>query len=342
MPNKKNGGNVPIAKDNRVLWVPTGCGKCMECRKQKARAISIRLQEEIRTDTTGQFVTLTFSNESIIEIKKDIKGLEGYELDNEIATVAVRRFLERWRKKFGVSVKHWLITELGHNGTENIHLHGIIFSKNKEEIKSIWKYGFVYIGEYVNNKTINYTVKYATKTDPLHKEYNPKILTSPGIGKKYLERTDSQLNKFNNKKTDERYTTRQGQRVNLPIYYRNKIYSEDEREQLWLQKLDKNERWICGTKIDTSKGMDNYYKTLAHYQKKNKQLGYGDDSINWERINYENERRKLMQSKRTEKKYEETIDLPEKDSIFVSINKQNYENERTNPIYRNKRDDRST
>ena len=33
------------------------------------------------------------------------------------------------------SVRHWLITELGHNGTENIHLHGIIWTnKNIEAI----------------------------------------------------------------------------------------------------------------------------------------------------------------------------------------------------------------
>jgi hypothetical protein len=33
---KKNGGNVPEVKDKRALMVPVGCGKCMECKKQKA------------------------------------------------------------------------------------------------------------------------------------------------------------------------------------------------------------------------------------------------------------------------------------------------------------------
>ena len=97
--NKKNGGNVPIPTDQRVLQVPVGCGNCMECRKQKARAWSIRLQEEIRTDKTGKFVTLTFSNESIYELNEEVKGIEGYARDNEIAKLGVRRFLERWRKK---------------------------------------------------------------------------------------------------------------------------------------------------------------------------------------------------------------------------------------------------
>ena len=33
--NKKNGGIIPAVSDERVLLVPIGCGKCMECKKQK-------------------------------------------------------------------------------------------------------------------------------------------------------------------------------------------------------------------------------------------------------------------------------------------------------------------
>ena len=40
----------------------------------------------------------------------------------------------------------------------------------------------------------------------------------------------------------------------MPIYYRNKIYSEEEREKLWIQKLNSNTRYILGEKIDISKG----------------------------------------------------------------------------------------
>ena len=179
LPNKKNNNNPPEITDERVKWVPVGCGNCMECRKQKKREWLIRMNEEIKHDRTGKFITLTFSNESIYRIingldtegkktSQPIKNLDGYELDNEIATIAVRRFLERWRKKHKVSVKHWLITELGqpdhkHRGTENIHLHGIIFTENKDEIEKIWQYGFVYTGKFVNERTINYCVKYSTK-----------------------------------------------------------------------------------------------------------------------------------------------------------------------------------
>ena len=32
--NKKNGGVIPAVFDKRVLVVPAGCGKCMECKKK--------------------------------------------------------------------------------------------------------------------------------------------------------------------------------------------------------------------------------------------------------------------------------------------------------------------
>ena len=143
-------------------------------------------------------VTLTFSNESIQELTKEInkKGakLEGYELDNEIATVATRRFLERWRKKHKKSLRHWFITELGHNGTENIHIHGVVWTdESRQEVVNTWRYGWMFPRDdiqwkrsYVNEKTANYIVKYVHKVDQKHKEYTSKILTSPGIGKGYV------------------------------------------------------------------------------------------------------------------------------------------------------------
>ena len=76
----------------------------------------------------------------------------GYNRDNAIAKLGVRRFLERWRKENKKSVRHWLTTELGGNGTENIHLHGIIWTdKTSEYISRIWKYGFTWLS---NDKTL--------------------------------------------------------------------------------------------------------------------------------------------------------------------------------------------
>jgi hypothetical protein len=315
--NQKNGGVIPPIIDDRVKLVPIGCQNCIECRKQKAREWQIRLQEEIRKGNRGYFVTLTFSNESIEKIinlpkaknRVNLKELEGYELDNEIATVAVRLFLERWRKEYKKSLRHWLITELGHKGTENIHIHGIVWTdKDFENIRKHWQYGFVFPYKekdkrenYVNEKTVNYIIKYVTKVDEKHYGFKSKILTSAGIGDNYMKRNDKIKNYFNDERTNETYITRQGNKMALPIYYRNKIYSELEREKLWLYKLDKNERWVMGEKIkaDDYRGYDGL---LKHYRTLNKELGFGNDEKDWNKEQYEIQRRRLLYEKRLEKK----------------------------------------
>lgn len=301
--NKKNGGDIPPIKDKRVLMVPVGCGKCIECKKQKARNWQVRLQEDIRVNANSKFVTYTFTEHELQKLDNEIKGLSGYDRDNEICRLAVRRYTERWRKKYGKTLRHWLVTELGHQNTERVHMHGIVWTDKVKDIEEIWKYGKVWIGDYVSAKTINYIVKYVNKVDEVHKTYNSKIFTSKGIGSKYLERRDSSRNKYKKGSTIETYKTREGIELALPIYYRNKIYNEDQREALWLEKLDKEERYVCGVKVDISEGEEEYYKLLGMMRQKNKRLGYGDDSKNWELSRYENRRRYLKKLERVKKLY---------------------------------------
>jgi hypothetical protein len=301
--NKKNKGVIPEAVDKRVLYVPVGCGKCMECRKQKARQWQVRLQEDIRVNKNAKFVTYTFSERELQKLDNEIKGLTGYDRDNEVCRLAVRRYTERWRKKYGKTLRHWLVTELGHQNTERVHMHGIVWTDEVKDIKKIWKYGWVWIGDYVSAKTINYIVKYVNKVDEKHKEYNSKIYTSKGIGRNYMERRDVERNKYRAGKTIETYKTRQGVEIALPIYYRNKIYKDDEKEALWLEKLDEGVRYVNGIKVDIKEGEEEYYKLLKQERMRNKRLGYGDDSRNWELKKYENERRNLKKLERIQKLY---------------------------------------
>ena len=307
--NKKNGGNVPVFNDIRTLYVPIACGKCIECMQAKSREWQVRMNEEIRTDKTGKFITLTFNEKSLKKLRKivweNIKETKDNDedkkrrhkiLDNEVATYAVRHFLERWRKKFKKSIKHWLCTELGHENTERIHLHGILFTnESKETIEKIWEYGIIWIGNYVNEKTINYIIKYIHKTDADHPKYTPKILTSSGIGKNYFDRLDYKRNEYKENETKESYKYKNGTESSLPIYYRNKIYTEEERERLWIEKLDKKIRYVCGEKIEVKTEEDkiNYMKLLEYYQQKNERLGYGNGKKEWDKSKYEENLKKI-------------------------------------------------
>ena len=334
--NKKNGGVIPAVTDERTLYVPVGCQNCMECRKQKARSWQVRLLEDIKQNRNGKFITLTFSDKSIKDLKegRDLNGelvsepidLEGFELDNEIATRGVRFFLERWRKKYKKSLRHWFVTELGHSGTENIHIHGIVWTdESLTTVESFWQYGFVWKGKeevvkengrcsvkttnYVNERTVNYIIKYVTKVDHHYKTYKSRILTSPGIGRNYTINGDYKNNKYKGKQTVETYRTRTGHKINMPVYWRNKIYSEQEREQLWLQKLDKEERFVLGQKVSVKNGDKHYMSMLERAREINRRIGYGDDSEKWNFSEYERDRRILMQKTRIKKAQERERDL---------------------------------
>ena len=129
----------------------------------------------------------------------------------------------------------------------------------------------------INEKIVNYITKYINKVDFDHKEYDPKILCSKGIGKGYINRYDSKLNKYNGENTKEYYTTRTGHKIALPMYWRNKLFTDEEKENLWIHKLNQETRYVGGEKVDISKDEEEYYKLLEYYRKKNKQFGYGDN-----------------------------------------------------------------
>lgn len=297
VPTAKNKGSPPLLEDSRMKYVPVGCGNCIECRKQKAREWKVRLFEEIKIDKSAIFVTLTFAPDTLKDLLQDCK--QGSEC-NAVATLAVRRFLERYRKKHKRSIKHWLITELGHpakdteygetrESSERIHLHGLIWGLTKEEINEYWQYGFIYCGDYVDAKTINYIVKYVTKIDNDHKGYKQIILSSKGIGANWINSTNYNVTKFNGVNTIETYRLPNGAVTALPIYYRNKRYSEEERLQLWANKLDADKRYVLGVEIENyseEKGWERYNRVLESAKRRNAQAGYGDDSSEYRKKAY--------------------------------------------------------
>ena len=146
-----------------------------------------------------------------------------------------------------------------------MHLHGIFFGdKAPDSIITHWKYGFVFIGTFVSERTINYITKYMLKDDIKHREFTGKVFTSAGIGSGYFKRNDWKNNIYKKGETKETYVYRNGTRAMMPRYYRDKIYTEDEKEYLWIEKLDKGITWVMGQKckIDSNE----YEEALKYYQ----------------------------------------------------------------------------
>ena len=327
-PNKKNKGKPPVCKDRRLYYIPVKCGCCIECRKEKQREWRVRLEEELRMNF-GYFTTLTISPKGIKEIES-ITDLKWEENPNEIATKALRLFLERVRKDTGKSIKHWCVTELGED-KDRIHLHGIFFGqKSAELVRKHWKYGFVFIGGYCNSRSVNYMTKYMLKVDIKHPEFKQIVLASKGIGAGYMDRLDYLWQKQNYKKINvATYTFRNGTKMAMPKYYKNKIFTEKEREVMWINNLNRGLLWIYGEKVKADD-----WKTIDNLRKYWQEYGcnvMGDNPIAWnamkERRKEEKQRKAIAEAKKLAKKFSTKIltKLPSQAEFSRQEKKQGWE-----------------
>lgn len=315
---EKNGGKVPVLRDIRQKYVKVPCKECYVCMKKKAREWRIRLTEDFKTNKNGKVVLLTFSKESLMKLAKECKGFTGYEKDNQIAKLAVKRFRERWRKTYGRSIRHWLITEIGQTNTERIHMHGILWKDERynlkdtfyNEIQKHWQYGFVGFGKkdwqtgewinYTNARTANYFTKYVTKKDEKHPDYKQIILTSAGIGSSYLLSEKVKDNVYKGENTNQMYNVDNGTVLPMPEYWRRKLYNDDEREYLTTVMLNKGLIYIDGKEFRANLEGNILSGILKNLREKNARLGFGDGSKNIEK-------RIEANSKRREKQREQGI-----------------------------------
>lgn len=244
--------------DDFYLLVP--CGKCIDCRRKRGKEWRTRLQHEIMYGDfrTVYFITLTFSPEFYEKFQIEVPGSNSFSkrrVSNDGVSRAVRLFLERYRKRYGRSLRHFFVTERGEKGGR-LHLHGLIFdpeftlhlesSKYSGRVVSkpydllqlnkafaeIWSYGFTYF-EPITQKTVNYVTKYITKYYDYDKEFIPKIFVSPGFGSCFCRNRQmvDWTKKISGK--DGRFCYVASVRCALPRYYFEKIYNEAERR--WIK-----------------------------------------------------------------------------------------------------------
>lgn len=307
LPNKKNGGKPEICTDARKKYIDYDCGWCVECREKRASEWKIRLNKELETQRArgmnAAFVTLTFTDEEIQRLGKDSKSTDS----ETIAKLAVKRFRERYRKKYKKSPRHWLITELGGKNSERLHIHGILWTPEKyeraepktvmsqetykitkqvrhngdtcEELTKLWKYGRADCGERCDQQSIGYIVKYMMKPDLVHLGYRPRVLTSPGIGKSYAEDEKNQeIHKYRGKETNTKVRLDNGQKFDMGRYLRGKFYTEKQRDEMWTIALDEGTVYVRGWKMKntTREQQVQISKTRQFYLQESRKLGYWD------------------------------------------------------------------
>lgn len=172
-------------------YITVDCNRCINCFRKYMASWRFRLIHEYLglsevERSKSYYVTLTFENEFYSENPIIIKKY-------------VRRFLDRCRKRFGHSVRHFLVTEFGDN-THRLHFHGFFFNTDipPNLFYQLWYYGFVSIyrlgsREYSVLQEISYCTTYITKGKKGHLPEvlgigeKPLVLVSPGLGASYVK-----------------------------------------------------------------------------------------------------------------------------------------------------------
>lgn len=231
---------------DKVLHLP--CGKCISCRVNRAEEWTTRLTNENLYSESSYFVTLTYDDE---HLPFDENGNPCVSKDD------IQKFLKRIRKNFPKSnIRYWITSEYGPE-TLRPHYHGIFFNlpddvlfsscnSSKIRTKHDAKGNTIYIGNRftqiwskgatemtnVTRSDVSYCSKYF-----VNKLSVPEFLVPcfclmsrrPGIGYVHIENIKDKV-RFYNLRTllDEK-----GHSKLLPRYYKNKIYTEEERKELF-------------------------------------------------------------------------------------------------------------
>lgn len=257
-----------IPKDKRLYYIEIPCGKCQECKRKRASEWRARLSVELKENPDAQFITLTFNDETL-EKYKDTEA-------NETAAIFARRLTKNCNKQ-KIKIKRYLVPEIGGEDSERLHFHGIVWpSLTEKQWEKIWPYGIVDIGYECSEKTIGYIVKYIFKPNEKFPDYEPRIFTSPGIGISYINSYDSRHNIFK-RETDTKLKTEKGMKIELPRYWKQKMYTEEEREEIYLRNLEKNEKWVDGIKFSPISDIEvynAYIKALERQKEIAKEAGF--------------------------------------------------------------------
>ncbi len=128
----------------------------------------------------------------------------------------------------------------------------------------------------VGEASAGYLVKYMSKTDEKHKEYKSKVFASKGIGIGYLGRKDSKRHRYDGLDTKKDYRDRKLNRLPLPKYFRDKIWTEEEREWMFKSSMEEEKAYVLGQEIDISdmEGKIDYENAIIEARKYNKRMGY--------------------------------------------------------------------
>jgi len=178
--------------------------------------------EEDKVSSSSLFITLTYDTLKIPITKRGFMTLQKRD---------VQLFMKRLRKANKNKLKYFLCGEYG-GKTKRPHYHVILFNANIETIQKAWQNGYVHYGQ-VSEASVGYTLKYMMKPNRVPEHQNDDRdkefqLMSKGLGHNYISDSSILWHKADIK--ERLYCPlKDGKKIAMPRYYKEKIYSRDER-----------------------------------------------------------------------------------------------------------------
>lgn len=207
--------------------VPVRCNRCPPCKHSRVNGWVFRMLEQAKVSTTSHFVTLTYDTRFVPISENGFMTLRKEDFQN---------FMKRLRKLCGdAKLKYYAVGEYGTNN-KRPHYHAVMFNVPDPQLfADAWslagvQLGSVHIGK-VTGDSIAYTMKYIDKLQGVKKHSRddraPEFpLMSMGLGKSYLT---PEMIAYHQADISRLYVTKPGgDRVALPRYYRQKIYSDTD------------------------------------------------------------------------------------------------------------------
>lgn len=231
----------PWSKKGENITLP--CGKCWECKARRVSGWSFRLMKEEEQSSSALFVTLTYSPESVPITTKGYMTLKKEDVQWFIHKL--RKITDKKYKNEKTTIKYYACGEYGSH-TFRPHYHIIIFGADPNLISKAWRrfnqesgktedIGTIHIGE-VSGASIGYTLKYINKPSriPIHKN-DDRIkefsLMSKRLGANYI---NEKTIKWHHADPVNRYYTplKDGKKIALPRYYKQKLFTEEQRQNI--------------------------------------------------------------------------------------------------------------
>lgn len=256
----------PIVIKRNMKEVEVPCGKCPACRRNYQLQWIIRLTEQARHSDAAYFVTLTYADDHEPSFDKK----------------RVQKFLNRLQHKakyHGATLKYFLVSEFCPSTGRPHHHAAMYLDKYLDNFSKFiadgWPFGFITVSD-LTEKRINYVTGYCLKKQSngvdwssLPDKYNPDKcrLISRGLGIGYLS---DAMTRYHKQGLVHTYGYK-GLYAELPRYYKDKIFDEDDKEiisstnRCYVRKLESKALRKLGLKKVTLWDSNKccFYKTIT-------------------------------------------------------------------------------